>query len=96
MKTSAKRLRIPDLILCSARHSGSSIDRANQWRTSDEVRKRGRWMAHRSLVRYEKAAHLASTAQSYDRDIVAHMEHCEQVASGVVLGTERFVPLAPR
>ncbi|CAK0863166.1 unnamed protein product [Prorocentrum cordatum] len=45
----------PDMM----RHSGPSIDGALQLRPLDEVRKRGRWVSRKSVVRYETAARLS-------------------------------------
>jgi len=57
-KLTCSRLGIP-AVPYMMRHSGPSIDRALKFRPLDEVRKRGRWASHKSVVRYEKAARLS-------------------------------------
>lgn len=64
-----------------ARHSGPSIDRAQNLRTQAEVHKRGRWRSHRSLVRYEKHGRLQTVwnqlnpgQQAKFRDAEIHIE----------------------
>ena len=74
-----------------ARHSGPSIDRAKNWRTAADVKKRGMWAALSSVARYEKPARLAaswnklsleqrttcSLAETYMREIFLGLEHLE-------------------
>ena len=74
-----------------ARHSGPSIDRAKNWRTAADVKKRGMWAALSSVARYEKPARLAaswnklsleqrttcSLAETYMREIFLGLEHPE-------------------
>jgi hypothetical protein len=69
-----------------ARHSGPSIDRARGLRTQEEVQKRGRWASHKSLVRYEKAARLASTFNQLSADQRALCQACEDHIEAIVLG----------
>ena len=88
-------LQLPDLVPYMCRHSGPSVDRANGWRSQEEVRKRGRWRAHRSMVRYEKAARLAVTARSYKPDVDAFMVICERDAEALLLGTKPLDLAAP-
>ena len=57
-KETCGRLGVP-AVPYMMRPSGPSIDRAQQFRPLDEVRKRGRWASHKSVVRYEKAARLS-------------------------------------
>ncbi|CAE7411650.1 unnamed protein product [Symbiodinium sp. KB8] len=45
------------------RHSGPSIDRAQNNRLLFEVQKRGNWKCHKSVQRYEKAARLGLSYQ---------------------------------
>ena len=51
------------LVPYQARHSGPSIDRAQNVRSQEEVRKRGGWQSRQSVARYEKAGRLAAMAE---------------------------------
>ena len=61
----ADLLQLHDLVPYQLRHSGASLDRATAARPLDEVRKRGRWLAAKSVARYEKSARLSATEESY-------------------------------
>ena len=80
------KLKIRDLVPYQMRHSGPSIDRSRQARSLEEVQKRGRWRAHRSLVRYEKAARLAATMNSYTDQQQEYFRLCEQHIEAIILG----------
>ena len=80
-----RRLGVPILVPYAARHSGPSVDRALNLRTSEEVRKRGQWAQHRSMARYEKAGRLAATARSYTAELAAHLRLCEAHVEGVMV-----------
>ena len=88
---SRKRIGLRDMVPYMARHSGASLDRAvtvaglPPARTQEEVRRRGRWKAHRSMVRYEKAARLAATARSYSPEQTEYFRGSLQVLADVVL-----------
>lgn len=52
----AKQLGLPQgAVVHQLRHSGPSVDRAMQRRPLQEVKRRGRWAADRSVKRYEKS-----------------------------------------
>jgi integrase len=70
------------------RHSGPSIDRAENVRTQEEVQKRGRWKSHRSLIRYEKHGRLQLSYNQKPRSMRALLDWCETHVEAVVLGTE--------
>ena len=44
-----------------ARHSGASLDAAQQFRPRKEIMDRGRWASQSSLIRYEKHARVAAS-----------------------------------
>ena len=76
------------------RHSGPSIDRARQYRTLLEVQKRGQWRAHKSVVRYEKGARLASTWESLPTAFKTHAKLFQQDLGAILLGRKsapRFI-----
>ena len=67
------------------RHSGPSIDRARNWRSLHEVQKRGNWKAHKSVLRYEKAARLSLSYQSLPQSLRDHTDICERQVGDVLL-----------
>ena len=76
-----------------ARHSMPSIDRAEHWRTTEDTRKRGRWMSHKSMLRYEKAGRLAAAARDYPPGVNEHLDLCAlHVADVLIQGTLDKVP----
>ena len=60
------------------RHSGASIDRALSTRSLDSIAKRGRWMAQKSVRRYEKMGRLNETWQELKPKQRTYMEFCEK------------------
>ena len=69
------------------RHSGPSIDRSRQYRTSAEVQKRGCWKSQASVHRYEKSARLAATFDQLPEELKLHARLCERNLSAIMLGT---------
>ncbi|CAE7664021.1 unnamed protein product, partial [Symbiodinium necroappetens] len=67
------------------RHSGPSIDRARNLRSLHEVQKRGNWKAHKSVLRYEKAARLSLSYQSLPQSLRDHTDICERQVGNVLL-----------
>ncbi|CAE8724300.1 unnamed protein product [Polarella glacialis] len=84
-KASCQELQI-HVVPYQARHRGPSIDRARVLRSQEEVQKRGRWISHKSLVRYEKAARLASTFNQFDLWQQTLFRLCEDHIEAIVLG----------
>ena len=76
------------------RHSGPSIDRARNWRSLHEVQKRGSWKAHKSVLRYEKAARLSLSYQSLPQSLRDYVDTCE-LQVGDVLLNRRPPPAGP-
>jgi hypothetical protein len=76
---------IPDLVAYQARHSGASIDRAVRERPLLEIQKRGRWLSHKSVIRYEKAGRLGKTWQSYSPQFRKHAAECATNLQQVML-----------
>ena len=58
-------LSVLEPTLYQRRHGGASHDSATRSRTTAEVKKRGRWLDDRSLVRYEAAARVQSSWKAY-------------------------------
>ena len=75
-----------DITLYQARHSGPSIDRAKDIRSQLEVQRRGQWMSHKSVIRYERAARLASNFQSLPYRLQQHCLLAERLLGDVMLG----------
>ena len=63
-KTAAASIGLPSLVPLQARHSGASIDSAGKHRSQPEIQRRGRWKTLASVLRYERHAQLAKSAQS--------------------------------
>ena len=77
------------------RHSGASIDRASEEKTLQEVMKRGRWSALKSVQRYERATRLAHTYHSYSPALQLYVDRCKEVFVDVVLGRSSSAPRPP-
>ena len=61
------------LVPYQARHGGPSHDRAENFRSLAEVRKRGRWLHENSTRRYEKHGVLQSRLANMDAKLRAHL-----------------------
>lgn len=68
------------------RHSGPSIDRARNYRSQQEVQKRGQWKAAKSVMRYEKSARLAATWDSLPTQVQEYAKACEAELGEILLG----------
>ncbi|CAJ1441651.1 unnamed protein product [Effrenium voratum] len=84
-KDAARALGL-DLTPYQARHSGASIDRSRNYRTQLEVQRRGQWRSQTSVMRYEKSARLAATAESLPPNLQAHCRLCEANLGAIMLG----------
>ncbi|CAE7731551.1 unnamed protein product [Symbiodinium sp. CCMP2592] len=78
-----------EITLYQARHSGPSIDRAQDIRSQLEVQRRGQWMSHKSVIRYERGARLASNFQSLPYRLQQHCLLAERLLGDVMLGRRR-------
>jgi hypothetical protein len=58
------------------RHSGVTVDRAENARSTEECQKRGRWKHPSSMRRYEKAGRLGDSWRLLS---VAMQTHCKQM-----------------
>ena len=67
------------------RHTGASADRAEGLRTQEQVMKRGRWQALRSVRRYEKAGRVNQAWRELDSDDQDHVRLCMRLAEGIFL-----------
>ena len=68
------------------RHSGPSADRAEGRRSLPEVKKRGCWKSDRSVLRYEKAGRLATSARQISPAVQAYLVECERMIAEIMLG----------
>ena len=78
------------------RHSGPSIDRSKGWRPAAEVKKRGAWASHKSVVRYEKAARLAATWNKLSLEVRTTCQMAEKYLREIFLGFPHPVIPLPR
>ena len=88
-------LKVRDVVPYQMRHSGASIDRSKGWRSQDEVMKRGRWQAHRSLTRYEKHARLQLSMNQLSGSQRDYFLECERHIADIILGRRHGVTAAP-
>jgi len=84
-KTVAAMLNAPRTVPYQLRHSGASVDRASGERTTEDVRRRGRWRSANSIARYEKPARLATSLRQHSSDMQSHFDQCERVLESVLL-----------
>ena len=68
------------------RHSGPSIDRAQNRRSLQEVQKRGRWKQMKSVNRYEKAGRLGMSVQELTSEQLAYCELAERHLGDFICG----------
>jgi len=66
------------------RHSGPSWDRVKGYRTLQEIQKRGRWKASRSVNRYEKAGKLLAEYMDLPANLRTRAEQAVQELPGLV------------
>ena len=90
MKVISSIVQFP-LVPYQLRHSGASIDRADNNRALTDVQARGQWKALRSCLRYDKHARLAETFQRHTDAIKTHARDCEQHLEAIVLTGKRVV-----
>ena len=77
-KLGAASLGSPSTVPYMMRHSGPSIDRAQQARPMLEVQRRGQWRSTRSLDRYEKVARVAKSFTDLPMASQLHLTECER------------------
>lgn len=87
LKTVACELGV-QVVPYQTRHSGASMDRLANFRTLDEVMKRGHWASTQSLNRYDKAARFASIWADYSAVQQRYFETCERHLEDVMLGKQ--------
>ena len=83
--TALARLGLRNVVLYMTRHSGASIDRMTQERSSEEVRRRGGWKHPKSVARYEKHARLIDSLARLPGGLRRHMEEVEGSVEAIVL-----------
>jgi hypothetical protein len=71
-----RRLKQPETVLYSLRHSGPTIDVLNHRRTLDQVKRRGGWAADSSVRRYEKASKALALGQHVKGELRGHVIKC--------------------
>jgi hypothetical protein len=79
-------LKMEGVVPYQMRHSGPSVDRCRELRTSLEVQRRGRWKTIKSLLRYERAARMAREWHSYSARQQTLFESCEAALEALMLG----------
>jgi integrase len=90
-QTAVSNISVGPLVPYQGRHSGASIDRCSGRRTVEEVRKRGRWKSHRSVVRYEKSGLLQASALRLGPATIEVCRRREVELSDVMLGRRAAV-----
>jgi hypothetical protein len=90
-QTAVATIGVGPLVPYQGRHSGASIDRCSGRRTVEEVRKRGRWKSHRSVVRYEKSGLLQASALRLGPAKIEFCRRREVELSDVMLGRRAAV-----
>ena len=93
-QTTSKRLGAT-VVPYQCRHSGASIDRAEQKRSLLEIQKRGQWKSNRSVVRYEKGARLGQVYAQYSARLQAWIEAVAPHVAAIVLGRQSASSLPP-
>lgn len=88
-----KHLRLGNVVVYQACHSGPSIDTARNSRSLEECKKRGRWASWRSVSRYEEAARLTDFWHELPIGMKQGMDYCE-AHLGDILCDRRAVPRA--
>ena len=75
------------------RHSGPSWDRMKNYRTLQEIQKRGLWESHKSVARYEQGARSGSEYKKIDQKMREWLEdRAAQLADHFLLNTEMPAP----
>ena len=80
-----------DLSPYQMRHSGPSIDRANNWRSALEIQKRGGWKSAKSVMRYEKSARLGAAFLSSCPFVSGSTASGAKIISGMLSSSERLL-----
>ena len=87
--TVVETLKLAPLRPCryALRHGGASHDLLHHHRSLPEIKRRGRWRADSSLLRYAKETRLLSELRKIDSSIVELGNQVELLLPGVILGT---------
>ena len=80
------------LVPYQARHSGASIDAANNVRGLPSIQKRGRWASKKSVQRYEKAGRLQDTWRDLSAQQKEHFKLCAESLRTVMLENRGYPP----
>jgi hypothetical protein len=94
-RSATNELRIA-LVPSQARHSGASMDLAYNRRSQNEVQRMGRWLATKSVRRYEKRNRLNISWTSFEISQQEHFLECQQSAANVFLRTSDGEALAAK
>ena len=76
VKSCAVDLQVEGLVPYSLRHSAASHDALHKLRSLQEIQKRGRWRAHRSVTRYEKSGRVGLGYLRLKAPIREYLEQC--------------------
>jgi hypothetical protein len=76
------------------RHTGPSQDVLSRDRTLEQVKRRGRWSSDQTVRRYEKSSRVLARLKDLRRDLLQHIEWCNQNI-GAVLGGATAARAAP-
>ena len=85
-KLACEAWKLEGVVPYQMRHSGPSIDRAQNLRSLVDCQKRGRWASWKSVTRYEKSARLSASWGSIGRREQEAMLVCERHLEALVLG----------
>ena len=94
VKQCALDLQVVGFTPYSLRHSGASHDTIHKIRSLQEVQKRGRWRAHRSVTRYEKGGRVGAEYVKIPRESRQWLELCAANLEHY-LAAPRRAPLPP-
>jgi len=81
----------PSSLLYQLRHSGPSIDFADQSRDLMGIKRRGRWRSDSSLRRYEKGAQITKQLRALPASVQSFVVRAAAALPGVLVG--RLCPL---
>lgn len=91
VQASARRLQvnIGEIHLHRLRHSCASHDYAGRIRSTEDIRRRGRWKAVNSVRRYAKGATVQQLLASLPKEVQSHAIACEASLADLLSGSCR-------
>lgn len=92
-RVACKRLRL-ELVPYQTRHGGASADRAEKFRSLEEVRKRGKWHTESSTRRYEKHGKLQAKLAALPAALLSHMVYVEEHLEDI-MKLKKAAPVPP-